>query len=175
MRYKFNPHSDSIVFFDTEFSSNDPYIAELLSIGMVKRNGQELYFELEYDGDIDPWVEENVIPYMSGNKVSREKSIQLIEKFVGETKPYIISFVNAFDVVYLTKLFGRIPKIFRWPPLDFASCLFAIGVDPEFYYVNNKDNFFKKIGIDASKFNTHNALDDAKLLREVYLRMIKSK
>ncbi len=41
--------SENIIFFDTEFSSLNPYEGEILSIGLVKPNGEELYLELEYD------------------------------------------------------------------------------------------------------------------------------
>src|SRR4030066_1628453 len=44
------PFSDNIVFLDTEFSSLDPYKGEILSIGLVKMNGDGLYLELEYTG-----------------------------------------------------------------------------------------------------------------------------
>ena len=34
---------DNIIFFDTEFSNIDSEIGELMSIGLVKPNGEELY------------------------------------------------------------------------------------------------------------------------------------
>jgi len=48
-----------------------------------------------------------------------------------------------------------------------------MGIDPESYFPKDKNNFFKEIGVDTSKYKLHNAFDDAKLLREVYLKMIK--
>lgn len=42
-------HEKELIFFDTEFTSLDPYKGEILSIGMVKENGEELYIELECD------------------------------------------------------------------------------------------------------------------------------
>jgi hypothetical protein len=54
MKYKFYPYTDNLIFYDSEFSSLDPYEGEILSIGMVKPNGQELYLELEYEGEVDP-------------------------------------------------------------------------------------------------------------------------
>lgn len=35
-----------LIFFDSEFSSLNPYEGEILSIGMVKENGDEFYLEL---------------------------------------------------------------------------------------------------------------------------------
>lgn len=44
-------------------------------------------------------------------------------------------------------------------------------LNPEAYFPKDKENFFPKIGIDAGRYHLHNALDDARLLREVYLKM----
>jgi DNA polymerase III epsilon subunit-like protein len=60
---------------------------------------------------------------------------------------------------------------FYWLPIDFASIIFGMGLDPN---KMTKESFLERIGVDISKFKyTHNALDDAKLLREVYLKMTK--
>jgi hypothetical protein len=37
------PYSDNIVFVDTEFSGLEHYLGELISIGLVKPGGEELY------------------------------------------------------------------------------------------------------------------------------------
>jgi len=169
------PFSDNIVFLDTEFNGNDPYVAELLSLGMVTMDGRDFYAEIEFTGELDPWVKENVEPYLTGKKISREKVVKQASRFVGTAKPQLISFINAFDYVYLTKLFTRdiINSIFKWPPLDFGSVLWGNGIDPTRYYEKTENNLFSELKIDLEKYNRHNALDDAKLLREVYLKMIK--
>ena len=77
-------------------------------------------------------------------------------------------------MVYLYRLFGSIDKApFNWPPIDFASILFANKIDPNRYYRDEKDNIFKELVIDVNEYDEHNALDDAKLLREVYLKLIE--
>ncbi len=171
MKYKFNPYSENIIFFDTEFSSLDPYIGEILSVGMVKLNGEELYLELEYGGEVNDWVKENILPALGNIKVSRVEAVKQISKFIGKNKPYLVAYVNQFDIVYLRKLMGHGDKPYHWLPIDFASILFGLGINPEAYFSDDKENFLKQIGIDASKYKIHNALDDAKLLREVYLKM----
>ncbi len=174
LKYKIKPFSENIIFLDTEFSHLNPYRGEILSVGLVKVNGDELYLELEYDGPVDPWVEKNIIPTLKSKKITRKKAIIKIKKFVGKEKPYIVSYVNQFDVVYTHKLFNsqNIKDIpFYWLPVDFASILFGMGIDPESYFPDDKKNFFKRIDIDASKYKAHNALDDARLLRDVYLKM----
>ena len=94
------PFSDNIVFFDTEFSSLDPYKGEILSIGLVKFNGEELYLELEYKGEVSDWVKENILKELSGPKASRKEASQKITDFIGKGKPYAVSYVNSFDMIY---------------------------------------------------------------------------
>ncbi len=171
MNYKFKPFSKNIIFLDTEFSSLDPYRGEILSVGLVKLNGEELYLEVEYHGPVDDWVKENIIPTLKEKKFKRSEVIKKIQKFVGKKKPYVVAYVNCYDTIYTYKLFGRKERPFYWLPVDFASLLFGMGIDPEAYYPDDKKNFFKKIGIDASKYKIHNALDDAKLLRDVFIKM----
>lgn len=164
------PLSDDIIFMDTEFSSLNPYKGEILSIGLVKLNGEGLYLELEYNGEVDEWVAENIIPFLKSSKVSRQEAVLKIKNFIGDKKPFMISYVNQFDAIYWYKLFGVDNNPCYWIPIDFASVLFGLGIVPASYYHGDKNNFFKAIGINASKYKQHNALDDARLLREVYLK-----
>lgn len=163
------PFSDNIIFVDTEFSTLDPYKGEILSIGLVKQNGEELYLELEYDGEYNDWVKENILPTLKGFKISREEAVIKIQEFIGDSKPFMVSFVNSFDVIYSYKL-SRERNPFFWVPIDFASILFSLGInpDPEGYL-----EFARSLGINTEQYKQHNSLDDAKLLREVYLKMLE--
>lgn len=170
------PFSDNIIFFDTEFSSLNPYKGEILSIGLVKLDGSELYLELKYDGPVNDWVKENILPNLNRPKVSREKAREEIIKFVGQAKPYVVGFVPQFDMIYLYKLFAKddmrmeIETPLHWLPIDFASLIFASGKNPEEYL-----DFAKSLGVSQEGYHIHNALDDAKLLREVYMKLFKLK
>lgn len=161
------PFSDNIIFVDTEFSGLEFYLGELLSIGLVKLNGQELYLELEYGGPLNNWVTENVLPLMAGPKVSREEAGRRIKAFVGEGKPYMVTDTGGYDPLYVYKLFGVENQPFHWQPIDFASMMFAFGVNPD----QELADYF---GVDKSRYRSHNALDDAKLLRDVYLRFLET-
>jgi len=169
------PFSKNIIFLDTEFSSLNPYKGEILSIGLVKPNGKELYLELKYDGEVDPWVRKNIIPALKGPKVSRETAKRRIRRFIGKKEPYLVSYVNQFDAIYWYKLFGVNNHPAYWLPIDFASILFGLGINPEAYYHGDKNNFYKEIGVDHTKYKEHHALDDAKLLKEVYLKFVEDK
>lgn len=161
-----NPFSDNIIFIDTEFTDLDVTKGELLSIGMVKYTVEELYLELEYEGEVHPWVKDRVLPNLKGTKVSKEEAKKALKAFIGDSEPYLVAYVNQFDAIYWYKLFGS-PKEHpaHWIPIDFAAILFGYGFDPASF---NKDSFFDMLGIDRSKYPLHNALGDAKLLADVY-------
>lgn len=170
------PYSDNIIFFDTEFTDLDVKTGELLSIGLVKYTGEELYLELESTGPVHPWVVERVLPYLTQEKVGREEAQRQIRAFVGEApedqEPYLVAYVNQFDAIFWYKLFGS-PQDHPayWIPIDFASILFGLGYSPNSM---GHHDFFAKLGIDKNKYQEHNALGDAKLLREVYLNFFEA-
>lgn len=164
------PFGDNLIFFDTEFTSLDPYKGEILSVGMIKMNGDEFYIELEHDGEVSKWVRDNLLHTLTDPKVSREEAKERIRAFVGDDKPYMMAYVNQFDAIYTYKLFGTENAPFYWLPLDFASMLFAHGKDPEL--LCDFEKAAKEFDLDPSKYNQHHALDDAKFLRNVYIKLV---
>lgn len=165
--------SKNLIFIDTEFTDLDPYKGELMSVGIVKLNGDELYLELEHDGEVSPWVKKNLLKMLKGPKFTRSQTATQIKEFLGDSEPYAIGFVDNYDVIYLTKLFGAGRLPFKWMTVDFASILFAIGINPVKFQLDSEGarDFYKKLGIDTKKFRHHHALDDALLLREVWLKL----
>ncbi len=165
------PYTKNVIFFDTEFSSLDLRKGEILSLAFVKLSGEELYLELEFSGEIDEWPKSNILPNLTKAKVSKEQAVKQIEQFIGNDKPYVVAYVNQFDMAYFYKLFGldNFNDRFNWIPIDYASILFSLGINPD-VLVDRKKDFFDKIQIDLLKYTQHNALDDARLLREVYLK-----
>jgi DNA polymerase-3 subunit epsilon len=172
------PYTDNLIFFDTEFSSLDPYKGEVLSIGMVKMNGEELYLEVECKEEPSEWVKENVVPLLTQPKVSREEATKKIIEFAGKENSYLVSYVIEFDAPFLYKLIGVTQKKgnrefpYHWIILDFASMLFSIGKNPGSFASKDKNAMVKELGIDMSKYKEHHALDDAKMLKEAYLKLI---
>ena len=83
--------------------------------------------------------------------------------------------INQFDIVFFQKMLNLEGKAFslgpfHWLPIDFGSVLFALGIDPESYF-KNEFEFVRNLGIDPTRYRQHHALDDAKLLRDVYLKL----
>ncbi len=160
--------SNNVIFVDTEFTDLDPYKGEILSVGMVKLNGQQFYVEIEYEGDMHPWVKTNIIPTLTQEKVSREEAKKQIAEFVGPDKPYLVAFVPQYDMLYMVKLFGRENLPFNWMPIDFAAMLFAQGEDPTILRAARRDVLLTQLGYHPDDYRTHYALDDARALRDVW-------
>lgn len=168
------PFSDDVIFFDAEFTSLDPVHGEILSLALVKRSGAELYLELEIPAEIpiDPWVRENILPLLSGTKTPREDACEEVRAFVGDGKPYLVAYVNQFDTIFLHKLFGLNQWPFRWLPIDFASMLFTAGFDPEKLFDADKALSRSQDIPRSEQHRTHHALNDARLLRDVYGKLL---
>lgn len=175
--FQIKPFSDNVIFYDSEFTSLDPYKGEIISIGLVKPDGGELYLELEYDPKtVDPWVNENILPLLEGDFISREEARKKIADFIGEAQPYMVSYVNQYDTIYWYKLFqkktGKADKkegevdLVKWLPIDFASLLFFTGFNPE-SFLKQQAEF---LSLDLKERKQHHALDDARLLKEIYFK-----
>ena len=148
----------------TEFSGLEFYLGELISIGMVKFCGEELYLELEYEGAVSDFVRREVLPKLTGPKVAPAEAAARIKAFVGDGRPYLVSEGGHYDAIYVNKLFGIEEQPFNWVPLDFVSMLFSHGIKPR------TDDLARELGLDRSQFRADHALDDARFLRALYLR-----
>lgn len=173
------PYSTNIIFYDSEFTYLDPRKGELLSIGLVKYTGEELYLELDHTDDMDPWVVDHVLPYLHGPSYSKEIAREIIRDFIGPSKnekdkPFLVSYVNQFDSVFWYDLFDSATDhpAFR-TPIDFAAILFGFGYHPNSL---GRHDFWQQFGVEGIAYGEreHNALEDAKILREVYLKFFPS-
>ncbi len=167
--------SQNLIFIDTEFTSLDPSVGEILSIGIVKPTGESLYIELAYEGPVDPWVRRHILPMLTAPKVSKDEAKQQIKKFLGRKNPFAIAYVDNYDSLYMVKLFGvgRLP--FRWMTIDFSSILFAHGIDPTKMLASESDakQLYRSLGIDLTQYTAHYALDDARLLKDAWVALTK--
>ena len=48
-------------FLDTEYNG---WGGALLSLALVPDDGEELYLTLDWQGELEPWVERHVVPYL---------------------------------------------------------------------------------------------------------------
>jgi hypothetical protein len=106
------------IWFDTEFIEDGKTI-DLLSIGMVREDGKELYLE-NLSADVnkaDAWVRENVFPHLDYVKhgVAREEIGPKVLAFVGP-QPEFWGYYADYDWVVLCQLYGRMIDLPQgWP------------------------------------------------------------
>lgn len=168
-----HPYSDNIIFMDTEFTDLDIRKGQLLSVGLVKITGEELYIEIEYTDTPHEWVIKNVLPHLNGEPVPSGVAQSKIRDFIGQegSRPYLVAYVNQFDAVFWYDLFGSAKDHpAYWIPIDFASILFGFGYAPDSM---GHHTFFEELTIDKEAYKAHNALDDARLLRDVYKKFFQ--
>ncbi len=170
---KFTPFSDDIVFFDAEFTGIDACKHDLMSVGMISADGQkELYFELPYDDTkVSDWTKEHVIPYLTGEQITHEEARQAIRKFCGNTEPHLVATVNQRDMAFFHQLFNDEGEPINRIPIDFATILFAMGLNPARTIDDEKEKFYKEFGIDLNDYEMHNALEDTRLMRDLYIKL----
>jgi hypothetical protein len=83
-------------FLDTEFNS---FGGELISLALVREDGESLYNIYNISEPLDPWVKENVIPILLTDKSDSRNFCQtkleganVVQKFLkGDDAPYIIT------------------------------------------------------------------------------------
>ncbi|MCY6957882.1 3'-5' exonuclease family protein [Clostridium brassicae] len=158
-----------LIFMDGEFTKLTTKGVNFLSLALITEEGKELYLEIEQDkNDIDPWVQENVIPLLNGNAVTKEEAKEEIIEFVkenyGEDKPVLVADVNQFDWNGICELFGVWDIPFFYIPIDFSSILFTKGIDIDV----DRIELAKNLGISIEGFKQHNALTDTKILKATW-------
>ena len=118
--------------------------------------GEELYLTLAWDGDLEPWVERNVLPYLDtvpqshrAPRLNREDAARTIAHYLaGDTDPLIVADwpedIAQFNALLVTGQ-GQMADI---PALRFA--------------------FRSLVGFStaANSKVPHNALHDARALRD---------
>ena len=106
------------IWFDTEFIEDGKTI-DLISIGMVREDGAELYYECrECDSRrASDWVKENVLVHLEGGPaiMSRDFIARKIQEFAGE-KPEFWAYYADYDWVALCQLYGTMMDLPKgWP------------------------------------------------------------
>jgi len=158
------------IFFDMEFTGLHQ-ATTLISIGMIAEDGRELYCELnDYDKtQLDDWLNDNVIANLHDtNPINSEQLKKAIEGFI---EPYeeveIWSDCLSYDWVLFNQIFGHafnIPSKIYYIPFDLCTLFKIKGIDPD---INREEYSNMQEGCEK-----HNALWDAKVIRECYLKAI---
>ena len=105
-------------WFDTEFIEDGTTI-ELLSIGVVAEDGREYYAEpeeaVQHFGRADPWVQDNVLVHLTGDRKPRQQIAREVVEFCGD-KPEFWAYYADYDWVAMCQLHGRMIDLpIGWP------------------------------------------------------------
>lgn len=155
-------------FLDTEFHE-DGVTIDLISIALVAEDGRELYLvsdEFDYDrAYANDWIRENVLPHLPEPKFkswySREAIREQILDFIGPEKPEFWAYFADYDWVVLCQLFGKMIDLpSGWPMycLDLKQEMQRIGIT--------------KAHLPPQPENTHDALEDARWVKEAFTELL---
>ena len=161
------------LWFDTEFIEAGPdFPVRLISIGIVREDGEEYYAEVNLDADTrdrvlaHDWLMANVIPHLDKtNEKSLDEIATEIHNFAhttGRDVPEWWGFCSAYDWVVLNQLYGTMvdhPR--RWPFYcnDIAQYAYHLGISRRAFPQQH-------MGAHGAE---HNALADARWTRDTYL------
>jgi len=181
----------SRVYLDTEFEGLWK-TANLISLGLVSEDGKELYIEFN-DIDIDKqddWIKQNVLintvfyggvdinsitdasNYFVGDKTAVKN--KLIEWFKQFPEVQVVSDVCHYDFVQFIDIFGT---AFDLPANINASCHDINQDIAKYYYITEKRAFDMSREDVLATFDAyidgvkHNSLYDAKVIKEIYLKL----
>lgn len=178
------------IFFDSEFTGLHQNTT-LISIAFVADTGEEFYAEFEdYDKiQLNSWLEANVLNnliltkenqsrdlqrmWVKGNKFEVKAAFeiwlnQFPEPKSNKSKPYIQIWgdVPHYDSVLFCELFSgalNIPESIHFMPMDIATLLHIKKIDVT---IDRE----KLVDQTKRELKKHNALYDARLIKEVFLK-----
>ena len=140
-------------FLDTEYNG---WGGALLSLALVPDDGEELYLTLDWTGELEPWVDRHVVPYLDtvpdplvSPRLSRADAARAIAHyFAGDPNPLIVADWPE-DIAQLNMLLLTGPgTMVEVPPLTFRFVALS------------------GFSTAANSKVPHNALHDARALRD---------
>jgi len=143
------------LFLDTEFNG---FQGKLMSMALVPENDsiREFYVELEMQDPLDGWVKENVVPHMFLQKemyvepLSRKQFQNLLAQYLWEV--------------------GECTIIADWPDDIRHFCESLITGPGMCLSMLHNIKFELDFGIEYESLVPHNALHDARGIRDFYMR-----
>jgi len=175
--------SPKIVFIDTEFTGEHVYTT-LVSLGVVTLPGEEFYITLnDYDPDqVTDWLKENVLADIDKSQsVTSENAYRQLHEFLSDYADgqplYVISCGLLQDYLLMMELYK-----FSQPGRKYFHALYCLPDYLNHYAGIDLNTLFRTCGIDPSidraefsgitlPLRRHNALDDAKVVRECFLKL----
>ena len=158
-------------FLDTEYNG---WRGALISLALVPEdNGEEFYITLDCPGSVQPWVQENVIPYLDMVPASMAAPRRSAEDAARELSQWLIREHEAHDFTRQTGLV-ELDIVADWPEDISQICsLLTIGPGLTLEIPSITFQLLRIPGFStaANSKVPHNALHDARALRDHILAM----
>lgn len=171
------------IFLDTEFTGVHAGTT-LISIGMVTLEGEEWYVSLnDYDkNQVTPWIRENVLPFIESRESLPKaeafpKMKEFLEQYAGGEKICLVSAGKLIDIILVFELWKESNKdnphfsmkelpsyLNHGSHLDLNSLFLLSGLDPD---------MDRGVFADRKGQREHHALEDAKVVRECFLKLVR--
>ena len=137
------------LFLDTEFNG---FGGKLISMALVPESDSRrtFYKEIEMTDQLDPWVRENVVPHLVLIPCSRYEFQQVLAQYLWEV--------------------GDCTIIADWPDDIRYFCESLITGPGEGLNLLHNMKFELDFGIEYESLVPHNALHDARAIKEFYLK-----
>lgn len=141
------------LFLDTEFNG---FQGELMSMALVPENqtDEQFYVELECKSQLDPWVKDNVVPHMYLVPATKSEFQFLLKN-------------------YLYKMGPDVTIVADWPDDIRHLCESLITGPGECLWPLHNIKFELAFNIKYNSEVPHNALWDARAIRDSYLENLK--
>lgn len=161
-----------LLFLDTEFTSLEEE-ADLISIGLVKEDGDFFYGELpksDWEFGASIWVRENVVPLLWCGSWTKHRPdlasslFSFIENI--NDKVMVITDSPEFDWELMKPLLNPWPRNLAISCMRFDSL--SMGRNRQPWLLDIKEQFHKEHGM------AHHALRDAQSLREMMKRALEA-
>lgn len=135
-------------FIDCEFNGSH---GELISMAIISEDGMRVFYEVVEHGTPNDWVKENVIPILNKQSISLPAFKDKLKKFLDCLPRLTLIADHTADLFYFTQ---------------------AITGNEGWMMVNYPLELIMDPDISAKKSTLlHNALEDAKALRNDWLRI----
>lgn len=142
---------------DCEFIDT-PTCSHLISLAIVAEHGGSLYFEFEYpEREVTPWLRENVLPYLTGQKNTHQRAADEIKRFISSDKPDFWCYFGAYDWYWFCRLFGGFMEMPQhWPQRFNELAMFVSNVPNIAGAEHNALNDAKSIMAALTQVRFHN-------------------
>ncbi len=168
---------DEMIVFDIETTGLSPITCKITEIGAVKIKGGEILEEFNTFVDPECHIPEEITSLTSitdemvAGAPKVDEALKMFFDFIGDTdarKHYLVAHNANFDVSFIRTAAENCNMDFDNPYIDTVAVSRFINPSLKNHKLDTLANHYK-----LGDFNHHRACDDARVLAEIYFRMVE--